>query len=294
VPHTPLVTIGLPVYNSEQTLQQSIDSLLSQTYTDFTLVISDNASTDGTADICKRAAAADSRIQYYRNATNIGNPGNFNRVFQLTSTTYLKWSTADDLTEPTFLEKAIPVMEADEQIALCYPKTWIIEGDDPTRTPYEDNLHLMQEDPAERFLALLQRIKLAHQHLGVIRTSMLRRTHLLRPQVGSDIAFLAELTLYGKFYEYPERLFCRRFHPKSGSWKRDDEKHQAERYLAANAKRMRLLNWHRQLALLSDIHSAPLPLGRKVRVYKELIRDAISSRDILFGELVTAFKLRRA
>jgi len=81
----PLVTIGLPVYNSEKYLPQSIESLLGQTYSDFVLLISDNASTDSTADICASYAAQDSRVKYCRNEENIGNPRNFNPVFDLTS-----------------------------------------------------------------------------------------------------------------------------------------------------------------------------------------------------------------
>ncbi|MGH7626187.1 MAG: glycosyltransferase family 2 protein, partial [Gemmatimonadaceae bacterium] len=101
---SPLVTIGLPVYNSERFLEQSLQSLLAQTWSDFVLIISDNASTDGTAELCTRYAQADARIRYYRNETNIGNPRNFNRVFALTATPYLKWSTSDDYWAPTFLE----------------------------------------------------------------------------------------------------------------------------------------------------------------------------------------------
>src|SRR5262249_376601 len=153
----------------------------------------------------------DGRIQYTRNPVNIGNPRNFNRLVELTKTPYLKWSTSDDLWAPTFLERAMEVMEGDPSIALCYPKTYVTNATGEERPPYEDNLHLMEEDPAQRFLQLIERIALAHQHLGVIRMSCLRRTHLLGTYVASDLNLLAELTLYGKFYELPERLFCRRF-----------------------------------------------------------------------------------
>src|SRR5262249_55497527 len=122
----PLVTVGLPVYNSECYLEHSLKSLLAQTYYDFELIISDNASTDGTADICKRYAKHDSRIRYYRNETNIGLPSNFNRVFELTTTPYLKWSTADDYWAPTFLERALEIMERDPSIALCYPQAVLV------------------------------------------------------------------------------------------------------------------------------------------------------------------------
>ncbi len=282
---SPLVTIGLPVYNSEKYLQQSLDSLLGQTYSNFILIISDNASTDGTADICRRYAASDSRVRYHRNEVNIGNPGNFNRVFHLCTTKYLKWSTSDDLWAPTFLERAMEVMESDESIALCYPKSFVIEGDGPPQ-PYEDNLHLMQEDPAERFLTLIERIGWAHQHLGVIRSSCLRQTHLLAAYPGSDIILLAELTLYGRYYELPERLFCRRNHAQSGSWRPTSEQHQRAYYLAANAKRMRFLEWRRHLGFISTVRSSPLPLRSKARIYRRVLRSMRWNRNRLLGEIV--------
>jgi glycosyltransferase involved in cell wall biosynthesis len=291
MPSTPLVTIGLPVYNSERYLPESLNSLLSQTYSNFTLIISDNASTDGTADICRECAASDSRVQYYRNDVNIGNPGNFNRVFQLCTTKYLKWATSDDLWAPTFLERAIKVMESDESIALCYPKSFVIEGDGEPQ-PYEDNLHLMQDDPAERFLTLIERIALAHQHLGVIRTSCLRQTHLLAPYPTSDINLLAELTLYGKYYELPERLFYRRFHPRSGSW-RKTETHQQTYYLAAHSRRMRFLEWRRDLRFLSTVRSSPLPLRTKLRIYRGVLRSMRWNRHVLLGEIVDYARRRK-
>ena len=66
------VSIGLPVYNGEAFLTESIESLLAQTFDDFELIISDNASTDGTEEICRSFAAADARIQYHREPTNQG------------------------------------------------------------------------------------------------------------------------------------------------------------------------------------------------------------------------------
>src|SRR5262249_32665058 len=138
MPESPLVTIGLPVYNSARYLRQSLDSLLAQTCADFVLVISDNASTDDTSLICQTYAATDARIRYFRNPTNIGNPRNFNRVFELTTTPYLKWSTGDDFWEPSFLARALEVMERDTAVALCYPKTWIVDAEGGNRTPYED------------------------------------------------------------------------------------------------------------------------------------------------------------
>jgi glycosyltransferase involved in cell wall biosynthesis len=281
---SPLITVGLPVYDSKRYLKQSLDSLLGQTYSDFLLVISDNASTDGTADICRQYAAADSRIKYYRNEINIGNPRNFNRVAELASTRYLKWSTADDFWAPTFLERSLEIMERMPSVALCYPQATLVDADGANPQEYDDVLHLIQDDPADRFIALLDRMKLTHQHLGLMRMSCLRQTHLLGAYVASDINFLAELTLYGKIYELPERLFFRRLHKDSGSWKRGDKAHEARRYHASGAK-VTLTNWRRHLDFFTAVRTSPLPFRAKARLYKYLSRNVIWDRRNLGAEL---------
>lgn len=282
---SPLITIGLPVYNSERYLRQSLDSLLGQTYSDFVLVISDNASTDGTAEICRQYAAADSRVKYYRNETNIGNPRNFNRVADLCATRYLKWSTADDYWAPTFLERSLEIMERDSTIALCYPQATLVDEEGGNPKEYDDVLHLVQEDPADRFIALLERIKLAHQHLGLIRMSCLRQTHLLGAFVASDINLLAELTLYGKFYELPQRLFFRRFHKDSGSWKRGDKEHEAKHYHASDVKYVDMNKWHRHCGFYAAVRTAPLGLHSKLHLYRYLSRRFIWDRSELIAEI---------
>lgn len=292
VTRAPLITIGLPVYNSEKYLEQSLQSLLAQTYADFVLIISDNASTDRTAAICSKFADADSRIKYFRNETNIGNPRNFNRIAQLTTTRYLKWSTADDFWKPNFLELALEVMERDPTIALCYPQAVIVDASGGNPTPYDDVLHLVQEDAADRFLTLLQTIRLAHQHLGLIRMSHLRQTRLLGAHVGSDINLLAELTLYGKFVELPQRLFFRRMHEDSGSWKRGDKEHQAKRYHGAGRHRARLTKWPSHLCFFAAVARSRLPLNSKLRIYRVLLRRMRWDRGVLMGELVDLARFR--
>jgi glycosyltransferase involved in cell wall biosynthesis len=279
-----LVTIGLPVYNSEKYLEQSLRSLLDQTYADFELIISDNASTDRTGEICRTYASEDSRIRYLRNDENIGNPGNFNRIARLTETPYLKWSTADDYWDTSFLEKAIPIMESDSEIALCYPKTYLVDADGRNPEPYEDNLHLVDEDPEVRFRKLLAQVGLSHQHLGVIRCSALKRTHLLGSHVTSDINLLAELTLYGKFYELPERLFYRRFHKDSGSWKRGDADHEARTYYAAKPRAAAFAHWRWHAAFFKAVAASDLSLKSKSNLYTFLTRRALWDRRNLVEE----------
>jgi glycosyltransferase involved in cell wall biosynthesis len=289
----PRVTIGLPVYNSERYLRQSLESLLNQTYRDFVLVISDNASTDSTSAICQEYARGDSRVKYSRNPENIGNPRNFNRVFALTTTPFLKWSTSDDYWAPTMLERAMEVMERDPSIALCYPGAYTVNAQDGEITPYDDVLNLMQDDPADRFLQLIDTIKLTHQHLGVIRMDCLRRTGLLGIHSGSDINLLAELSLYGKFYELPERLFYRRFHETSGSWKRGDAKHEAKHYHGARKNRVKFTRWRAYGRFFASVRKAPLAMRAKTRIYRSLLRRAAWERSELLHELTSVATTRR-
>ena len=92
----PKLSIGLPVYNGERHLRRAIDSHLAQSFTDFELIICDNASTDRTEEICRYYASMDERVRYYRHATNTGAVWNFNHCFEIARGKYFKWSSHDD------------------------------------------------------------------------------------------------------------------------------------------------------------------------------------------------------
>ena len=104
---TPRVSIGMPVYNGAQFLEQAIESILAQTFTDLELVISDNASDDDTAAISNVYARKDSRIRYHRQSRNVGAAANYNFVFARSRGTFFKWAAHDDLTAPTFVERCV-------------------------------------------------------------------------------------------------------------------------------------------------------------------------------------------
>jgi len=101
----PLVSIGMPVYNGADVLEQAIESVLSQTFHDFELIISDNASSDRTEEICRRYAAEDSRVCYVRQPRNIGAEQNFVFVMESARTPFFMWAAADDIRCPEFVEK---------------------------------------------------------------------------------------------------------------------------------------------------------------------------------------------
>ena len=116
----PRVTVGVPVFNGESFLAETLDSLLNQTFSDFEIVISDNASTDRTEEICRAYAARDPRIRYYRSDANRGAAWNHNRVFELARGEYFKWNSADDLCAPEFLARCVAALDEDASaIMVC-------------------------------------------------------------------------------------------------------------------------------------------------------------------------------
>jgi glycosyltransferase involved in cell wall biosynthesis len=113
----PLVSIGMPVYNGERFIRQALDSLLSQDYENFELIISDNASTDNTAEICKRYIS-DRRVQYVRNKENIGALKNFKKLVDMAHGKYFMWAAADDYWAKDFISTMVEELERHPQAGV--------------------------------------------------------------------------------------------------------------------------------------------------------------------------------
>src|SRR5215469_10542482 len=120
---TPRLSIGLPVYNGERYLAESIEALLGQTYTDFELVISDNASTDSTGDICRRYEKEDSRVRYFRQPRNIGLAPNHNYVVEQARGELFKWAANDDLYARDLVERCVAALDEHPDVVLAHSWT---------------------------------------------------------------------------------------------------------------------------------------------------------------------------
>ncbi len=112
----PLVTVGIPVYNGEKFLKKRLDSIQNQTFKNFEVIISDNASNDLTSDICKQYENLDNKIKYYRQEKNLGYVENFNYLIKNAKSKYFVIASVDDLWEPTFLEENIQILESNKKI----------------------------------------------------------------------------------------------------------------------------------------------------------------------------------
>jgi glycosyltransferase involved in cell wall biosynthesis len=185
-----------------------------QTFDDFELIICDNCSEDNTEEICRKAAAGDKRIRYRRNIRNIGAAANYNLTVELSSGKYFKWAAHDDICAPDYLKECLQAFEeSPADVVLCYPRTTIIDSLGRPTDEYCDDLELMQQTPDWRFGFLLRNLKACNVAHGLIRRDALQRTRLIGRYFASDVVFLAELALLGKFKRLESRLFFRRIHP---------------------------------------------------------------------------------
>ena len=259
----PKVSIGLPVYNDDRFLVQTLDCLLSQSYRDFELVICDNASTDKTEEICRSYAGRDSRIRYHRNSTNLGVSRNFNLSFQLSRGEYFKWAAANDLCAPDMIERCVAALDERPDAVLCFAKTRIIDERGELRADYEERLDLQFDSPSERFRMFLQGIRMVNVTYGLSRSSALRLTRLEQPYSNSDIALLAEFALHGKFVEVPDTFFFRRFF-ESSTQKYPSPYDRMIMYEPAKAGELSFPHWSLLTDFLVAIWRAPITTSERL------------------------------
>lgn len=273
--HSPRVSIGLPVYNGERFLAKTLDSILAQTFEDYELIISDNASTDGTEEICRAYTDRDSRIRYHRSERNVGLSINFNRAFQLASGEYFKWLAADDICAPEFVGTCVEMLDAQPHAVLAYPKAkWM---DEDGRVLFESDTIIgemrVRTDVTARFRELVDELLYDDAWaapmciFGVIRSGALRRTRLLGNYIAADCNLLAELILIGEFLGVPEYMSFLRLHPWSSSWPPTRSVSRTQQFLDPNVKARPLLffyRWKHYLELFVSIGRSPLTLSQKL------------------------------
>ncbi|GAB4578970.1 MAG: glycosyltransferase family 2 protein [Anaerolineales bacterium] len=271
--HLPKVSIGLPVYNGEKYLEQAIESILSQTFTDFELIISDNASTDRTPEICQRYAAQDARIRYHRNATNIGGANNENLTFKLSRAPYFRNAADDDYMAPEWLAKAVEVLDTHPDVVLAYSRAYRI-NEEGKEIGTLNRLLGTADRPHERFRNLYTWEHNCEPTYGLVRRDVMAKTDLQMNYTDSDRTFLCELSLHGKFYQIPEFLFYKRYHAGMSTQVFPDYRERMVWFDPDFKKKGKVAmpHWNQFFHYLRIIRRAPINLGEKLRCYLHMVR----------------------
>jgi glycosyltransferase involved in cell wall biosynthesis len=298
----PTLTVGMPVYNADRFLAKALDSILNQTFTDFELLLSDNASTDRTEEICTEYAARDRRIKYLRNPKNMGAGWNYRRVYTLATGRYYKMAAHDDFCEPTFFETCIRPLESDPGLVVAHTKTRVIDGDGAFLEDYECPLRTDSEDPVVRFIDLALSGHRCFQSFGIQRMSALRQLPALGSFPHADRVLIAQLGLLGRFYEAPERLFINTQHGGQSVWTmpvRTESKSfrltrkpgtlpNLEWWDPQRSKAVTFPEWFAFGEYCRSIHHSSLNISQKTRAYGVMACWIAKYRRRLMGDVVLA------
>ena len=207
----PKLSVGLPVYNGEKYLAEAIDALLGQSYSEFELIISDNASTDGTADICRHYESVDSRVRYFRQARNIGLAPNHNFVADQARGEFFKWAANDDLYARDLLKRCVDALDEHPHVVLAHCWTAYIDARGNVTQAFKYPLSTASPHAPERFRSVLFDSG-GDDDYGIMRAQVLRRAAKKDSYHHADHTIIAEIALHGPFYQVPDWLYFRRDH----------------------------------------------------------------------------------
>jgi len=193
----PLVTVGIPVFNGEETLSSCIESLRAQTYTNLEILVFDNCSVDETKKIVDLAKNSDNRIKYFRSEKNLGAVHSFNSLLNLASGDFFMWAAADDLRSPRYIEQALLHLQANPEASLSAPVTeGYIEGfKDPIYRVSVPDFTVRKDFIRRTYMYLTNFPDTAIY--GLFRIEKVKETSGLERSIATDAAFLFDIALRG-------------------------------------------------------------------------------------------------
>jgi glycosyltransferase involved in cell wall biosynthesis len=264
----PAVSIGLPVFNGENYLAEAIESALAQSFGDLELLIQDNASTDGTAEICAAYAARDPRVLYFRNARNLGAAPNYNLAHARARGRYFKWLAHDDRMCPGYLAATVAKLDATPDAVLCNSVVQYIDGEGAPIGIYDSGLAKADAgSPAARFRSLVLDSHSCVDFFGLIRRSAMADSLLHGPFHGADRAFIAQMALRGRLVQLAEALVEMREHPHRYTRRQASATERRAWHDAAHRHRIGFPVWRLYGEYLKMVRSAPLSAADRVRCY---------------------------
>jgi glycosyltransferase involved in cell wall biosynthesis len=220
----------MPVFNGEHYLPRSLKSLLNQTYGNFELIISDNASTDQTEEICNEIAKRDRRVRYIRNPVNIGSIPNFKLSLERAEGQYFMWAACDDFWEPSFVEKMVKMLDEHPSCIMAFSGFNHVDINGAVFRTYPNiyNIEETQKKEGSKSATLDSLPKYLYQNIRDGKTNlfyaMMRRKEVLTINPlgkwggfgwGFDLLVPAEILKYGNVCIAREHLWLKTERPGS-------------------------------------------------------------------------------
>lgn len=204
-----LVSIGLPVRNAGTRAADVARSVLAQDHADLELLITDNASTDDTEEVCRQLARDDSRVSYHRQERNIGLLNNFVYAIGAAKGTYFRWIGDDDRLEPGFVGRCLEVFEAAPRLLLVTTAISYTGPDGEVQSAEYHGTGLDSDDPVDRLAEMLRLLNTSHLVIDPLY-GMVRRARVAaiprRNMLREDEVFSTKLALAGPWQHVNEVL----------------------------------------------------------------------------------------
>lgn len=204
----PLVSIGIPLFNEARFVKDSLGSILAQDYPNLEIIISDNASTDGTLSICQSLTGERIDVLLHRFDENEGAAENFRYVLNASKGKYFMWASGHDLWAPNYISENVELLETVPTAVVAFgASVWIDEDGQkiPRYFGYTDTRGMTS---VARFFTIFWGNM--HPVLGLIRKSALDKTRPMVNAVGTDLILLSQLALQGDFIHALGTLWQRR------------------------------------------------------------------------------------
>jgi len=203
-----LISVGMPVYNESRFIDEAINSLLSQDYGDFEIVVSDNFSTDGTYEKVMEYSSVDKRIRVLRPPQRLSPIDNFKFVFHQTRGKYFMWAAGHDKWRKDFMSKCYEVMEEFKDVGICYGRTVYIdeEGREVGTSRFSFDTRAI-DSPFLRFHVVMWEFRWGCDIIyGLIRKELLEKVKFIN-SLGPDNLIILQLSLLSKFFQLNEPIF---------------------------------------------------------------------------------------
>jgi glycosyltransferase involved in cell wall biosynthesis len=212
------VSIGMPVYNEDRFIEEAIISVLNQDYKNFELIISDNASTDQTKEICLKYSEKDSRIRFYSQNSMTDSTTNFNFVASMGKGDFFMWASGHDTRDPTFISRCVATFEKSDSIVLCYSDAIWIDSEGKNVGNEKSDIDTIGMSKIMRIKKVFWNLGYAYPIYGLFRKDILDTILPYQKILGPDILLLNELSAIGEFARIPEPLFNIRKSSDYGDW----------------------------------------------------------------------------
>ncbi|ADI85775.2 glycosyltransferase [Geobacter sulfurreducens] len=273
--HSPLVSIAITVFNAASFLEKTLESILAQNYDNLEIIISDNASDDGSSLICQHYAKQDKRIKYYRNNINIGPTKNAEKAYRHCSGDYIMFAADHDIYPANYISRLLKELTEDTSVVLSFGRTVFIDEHDNAIEMHPDTLDTRGLNKIERFSKVIWEFGWGSLVYGLYRMDAFRKAWQPFDVIGPDHVFTANLSLIGSFAMVDEPLFFRRRN------RPNEDRH---------AARKRYVDW-----FVNSHYETLVPLTRMAYEHIKILSESDldpKGKEFLYEEVKKCFRTR--